>query len=85
MFVFDLPVTSVLRWMGKDGFTYDEAIAALKDQKVSPMPREATIRSQLQTGKSDKPLSRGPMAELTKEQQKQLREAAKTVKSEETK
>jgi len=76
IFCFDLPVTGVLRWMGLDKFSYAEAVQALKEQKVQPMPKSATVRTSL---------TRGEPAKLSAEQQKQLRDSAKAVKEEETK
>ena len=72
--VFDLPVTSVIRWMGGDGFDFHEVEAALTKAGVSRMPSENTIRSQIGAGKTGE---RGALAKLTVEQQKILRDAAK--------
>lgn len=72
--VFDLPVTSVIRWMGGDGFDFHEVKAALAAAGVSRMPSDNTIRSQIGAGKTGE---RGALAKLTAEQQKILRDAAK--------
>ena len=80
MFVFDLPVTRVLLWMGKDGFTGTEATAALKKAGVSKMPTEGTIRAHLGLGKTEKFATK--LAKLTTEQQKILRDAAKAIEVE---
>jgi hypothetical protein len=78
MFIFGQSVTSVLRWMGKDGFTFEEAKAALKTGKVSKMPADGTISIQIGAGKRGE---RGEPAKLSAEDQKVLRDAAKVIEA----
>ena len=79
MFVFDLPVTRVLLWMGKNNFKPAEASAALKKAGVNKMPTEGTIRAHLGLGRTEKFAPK--IAKLTAEQQKVLRDAAKAVEA----
>lgn len=73
-FIFDHPATNVIRWMGKNDFSYDETMAAFKALKITKLPTEGTIRSQLHHGKAG---TRGEPAKLTAEQIKKLRAVAK--------
>ena len=77
--LFGCSVTSVIRWMGKDDFSFAEARGALSKMKVSPMPTEACTRTFLYAGKKGE---RGDPAKLTAEQQRELRDAAKEVQAE---
>lgn len=79
IFVFDLPVTRVLLWMGKNNFKLAEASAALKKAGVNKMPTEGTIRAYLGLGRTEKFAPK--IAKLTAEQQKILRDAAKAVEA----
>jgi len=81
-FIFDLPATNVIRWMGKDGFDFRETVGALKTLGINKIPTDGTIKAQLYHGKAG---TRGEPAKLTSEQQKQLRDAAKKVEAEEKK
>jgi hypothetical protein len=69
-FVFGYPVTAVLRWMGKAGWSFEDAKKTLATLKVECS--EATIKTQLGAGKSGQ---RGEPAPLTEDQAEQLREA----------
>jgi len=82
MFIFEQPVTAVIRWMGKDQFSFAEAKAALRAGKGSKMPADGTIKTQLQAGKNG---LRGDPAKLTQEHIKILRDAAKEESKKEEK
>ena len=69
--VFGHPVTAVIRWMGKENWTTDEARKALDGLGVSTA--EATIKTQLGAGRSGK---RGEPANLSREQVDALTKAA---------
>lgn len=77
MFVFDIPVTKVLLWMGREGFKSTGATVALEVAGVTKMPTEGTIRVHLGLGKTKKFASK--IAKLTTEQQKILRDAAQSA------
>ncbi len=64
------PVTAVLRYMGANGWTYEEAIACLKRHNCEPA--EATIRIQLTAGKKGNK-DRGEPAPLTPNEVKELK------------
>lgn len=82
IFVFDLPVTRVLLWMGKNQFTLEQATAGLEKVGVAKMPHVGTIRAHL-TARRVKNHAES-IAELTKEQEKILFDAAKSVLIEQT-
>lgn len=65
--LFGQSVTAVIRWMGKEGWTFAEAKEALERVKVSIA--EATIRAQLLAGRQGK---RGAPAELSEKQVAEL-------------
>lgn len=75
--LFEQPITAVLRWMGKDGFTEEQAQACLDKLKVPALPFKDTVYNQIVAGKHG---IKGAPAKLTADQQKQLRDIAKTVK-----
>lgn len=66
--------TEVLRWMGKEGWSFADAKKALQERGVDVA--DATIRAQLHGGKTG---ARGAPADLTEEQAASLR-SAKTGK-----
>jgi serine/threonine protein kinase len=61
--VFGHPFTAVLRWMGKNGWSFEDAKQALMGLGVECS--EATVRTQLSAGKTGQ---RGAPASLTEEQ-----------------
>ncbi len=65
--LFGYPVTSVIRWMGKDCWGWDEAKTALSMLKVRVA--DATIHAQLRAGKKGE---RGPPAPLNSSEEKKL-------------
>lgn len=67
--VFGYAPTAVLRWMGRERWSYAESYAAFCGLQLEEMPAEATFRAQLQAGKLGQ---RGDPANLTKEQIKEL-------------
>lgn len=75
--LFGHPVSAVIRWMGKDKFSCAEAIAALKAQNLHHMPTSSTVSWALKNKEG------AEAADLTAEQQKRLRDAAKAVEAEE--
>ena len=79
--LFDHRITSVLRWMGKNDFTFDQAKYCLTELKVGELPfGEGTIGWQLSAGKHGK---KGAPAKLTGEQVSQLKGLAKKAPVEE--
>ena len=69
--IFGKSVTSVLRWMGKQGWEFEDARKAVRSAGCECS--DVTIRIQLLAGADGK---RGKPARLTKEQQLALTEAA---------
>ncbi len=69
--LFGFPVTAVLRWMGKEGWTFHDARKVLDAYDLQEVA-DGTIRTQLGCGKRGE---RGEPAPLTPEQVKQLEEA----------
>lgn len=65
--IFGLPVTAILRWMGKEDWTPEQAKQALAKEGI--VVAKTTLQSQLHGGKVGR---RGPPAKLTKEQRKTL-------------
>lgn len=65
--LFGFPVTHVLRWMGKDDWTMQEATVAM--QRLGMDVAKATISAQLLAGRKGQ---RGEPANLTQDQIKQL-------------
>lgn len=74
--VFDYSVTSVLRWMGREGWTFADAQTVLTT--MNAMPADNTARIQLHAGKKGE---RGEPAPLTKNQIKELKQTLKSAKS----
>lgn len=71
--LFGYSITSVLRWMGKNGWNFEDAAvvcASIGAAKIA----DVTIRLQLKAGKDG---LRGPAAPITPAQAKQLRELSK--------
>ncbi len=71
--VFGYSITAVLRWMGKEGWTFEDAAvvcATIGAAKIA----DVTIRLQLKAGKDG---LRGPAAPITASQAKQLRQMSK--------
>lgn len=66
--------TAVIRWMGKEGFSFQEAQAALQASGVDVAP--GTIRAQLLAGRTGQ---RGAPAPLTLEQIEELKQRRKWV------
>ena len=66
---FGLPVTAVLRWMGSDGWDYEEARDALATLKI--FPSDNTIKNQLRDGGA-KQHKYGDVPQLTDKQIKEL-------------
>lgn len=73
MSIWGHPATAVLRWMGKQRFTKDQALAALEDLKrdseLDKLPSPASISIFLQAGRTGR---RGEPAKLTADQEKKL-------------
>ncbi len=67
--IFGHSVTSVLRWMGKNLWTFKDARRCLNGLNLSEIA-EGTIRAQLQAGRNGE---RGPAAHITNEQAEELR------------
>jgi hypothetical protein len=63
--IFEYPVTAVLRWMGVEGYNFQEAKKVLKQLDIDLS--DITIKIQLKAGK-DKDESRGEPAPITKQQ-----------------
>ncbi len=72
IFLFDHPVTSVIRRMGKEGFNFARAKGSLQALKVSPMPTDNCIRTFLYAGKAG---TRGAPASLSSDELSKLRHA----------
>lgn len=70
--LFGHSITSIIRWMGVEDWSFESASTALKSAGVEIA--EATIRIQLKAGKAG---LRGPAAELTSKEAKALRKFAK--------
>jgi predicted Zn finger-like uncharacterized protein len=70
-YVLGHSVVSVLRWMGKQGWTVEEAWTALRHYGVEPS--DACVRMSIRQGKTG---SRGTPAELTPEEEVELRAVA---------
>ncbi len=69
--IFEFSLTRTLHWMGKDGFNADEALKALAKKGLKlEKPQVTTGLGDGKNPKYSKP------AEFTKDQQKELREAA---------
>lgn len=73
--VFGHTLTAVIRWMGKQAWTYEQASTALTKLNISVA--DATIRCQLTAGKKG---TRGEPATLTEKQIKTLTTASKPTK-----
>jgi len=58
--IFGFPITSVVRWMGKEGWTLDEARIAIRTLNCDIT--DSTLRTQLTAGKNGK---RGEPAKLS--------------------
>lgn len=65
--IWGFPLTSVIRWMGKEGWNFDRAFSVLKS--LDRLVPEATVRSALSQGKTGK---RGKPADLSKKQIQEL-------------
>jgi len=63
--VFGYPIVAVVRWCGQQGWNFAETKAALAT--IGTTPADATIRTQLSAGRSEK-LTRGLPATLSKKQ-----------------
>lgn len=61
------PVTAVIRWMGSEGFTWQEAANVLK--KLGVDVADSTIQIQVRAGETG---ARGPAANLTPDQANKL-------------
>jgi len=72
--IFGHSVSSVLFWMGKEGFNREQVEAALATLKVKSNPN--TIAERIGAGKSGK---RGEAPKLTADQAKVLKDAAKSA------
>lgn len=72
--IFGHAATAVIRWMGANGWTFDEARAALAEFGAAGIS-DTTVRIQLPAGKKGE---RGPAAPISEDQAKQLRAAVKT-------
>lgn len=70
--LFGFSVTAVLRWMGANDWTFDDAAIAVETLTMTKVS-DVTIRLQLKAGREGK---RGAPANISKSQAKQLREAA---------
>lgn len=66
--LWDFSVTAVIRWMGKERFSFEQCRTALAKQKITVA--DATIRAQLLAGRKGE---RGIPASLTAFQEKELR------------
>lgn len=69
--LFGYPITSILRWMGKEKWSFQEARNSMDALEVDVA--DATIRAQLRAGKLGE---RGEPADLTEEQINSLYETA---------
>lgn len=69
--VLGFPVTSVLRWMGKEGWTIDQAAAVLTKLGCNCSP--ATVKIQVRAGAKGDTSEKGPPADLSPEQAQVLR------------
>lgn len=69
--LYDHPITSIIRWMGKEGWKFDEAKAAFTRLDISVA--DGTIRTQLRSGVRG---DRGEPAPLTEDQADKLYDAA---------
>lgn len=74
--VLGYAVTAVLRWMGKQGWTFQQARTVLNRFKAKDTA-DNTIRAQLRAGAKGE---RGPAAPLTKEERQKLTKAKKGAK-----
>jgi hypothetical protein len=72
--MFGHAVTSVIRWMAKDGWTFEEVQAVMGKNKISVA--DGTIKTQLGRGRRGK----GDPADLSKKQILQLKRDRKAVK-----
>lgn len=70
--IFGHSVASVIRWMGKNNFSFDQAINALRHKNVSPLPRDRYIKHLLAWGKAGE---RGAPAALTSDEMTVLHNA----------
>jgi len=70
--IFGFSVTAVLRWMGANGWDFDDAAIAVETITVTKLS-DVTIRLQLKAGRDGK---RGAPADISPSQAKQLRAAA---------
>lgn len=70
--IFGKSVASVVRWMGKNNFSYEQCLNALKHKNVSPLPRERYLKHLLSWGKEG---IRGAPAELTSDEMMVLHNA----------
>src|SRR4030095_7908129 len=75
--VLGVAATSAVCWMGKNEFSFGEAKAALDKLSEGGMPNDDSIRWCLTAGRT----GRRPVPAMTAEQQKELRNAAKTVEA----
>src|SRR4030095_8281918 len=73
--------TSAVCWMGKNGFSFGEAKAVLDKLSKGGMPNDDSIRWCLTAGRT----GGRPVAALPAEQQKELRDVAKTAEKQEPK
>lgn len=67
-------ITSVIRWMGAEGWEFDDVVAVLTYGDDMVNLSDVTIRLQLKAGRDG---SRGPAAPVTPAQAKQLRKMSK--------
>jgi hypothetical protein len=71
--VFGFSITAVLRWMGKEGWNFEDASVVCASVGAAKIA-DVTIRLQLKAGKDG---LRGPAAPITAAQAKQLRQMSK--------
>lgn len=70
--IFGYSATAVLRWMGANGWNFEDAAVAMATLGAHALA-DCTIRLQLKAGKDG---ARGPAAPITPAQAKQLRRAS---------
>lgn len=69
--IFGFPLTAVVRWMGKEGFNYSQVVTVVEHFEFEVV--EVTLKIQLSAGKKG---LRGPPADLTLSQERQLHKIA---------
>lgn len=69
--LFGHPITGVVRWMGKQGWEFEEAKRAL--ERLNMECADSTIRAQLRAGEKGE---RGEPASITSDQKRELERAA---------